>query len=130
MGSGPASFWERHSRRRITSSWESRTRCECRHCSDAALSASQRADPVGSELRRQSAVATAFARTREASYRCRSMKRSLSIFALLSLTTLLIAADKTFTYPQAPKSDQSDDNHGTKAAEPHRDLENLDSDAT
>ena len=58
------------------------------------------------------------------------MKRSLPIFALLSLAALLSAADKPFAYPQPPKSDQSDDYHGTKVADPYRDLENLDSDAT
>src|SRR3954469_14594283 len=59
------------------------------------------------------------------------MKRSLSIFALLSLlTAVLVAADKSLTYPQPPKSEQSDDYHGTKVADPYRDLENLDSEAT
>src|SRR3954466_11114301 len=59
------------------------------------------------------------------------MKRSLPIFALLSvLATLLFAADKPFAYPQPPKSEQADDYHGTKVADPYRDLENLDSEAT
>src|SRR6476659_794057 len=58
MENGRDSSWERHSRRRITSSSEFRTRCGFRNCSDAALSASQRADSDESELRRQSAVAT------------------------------------------------------------------------
>jgi prolyl oligopeptidase len=58
------------------------------------------------------------------------MKRSLSLFALLSFPALLFAEDKPFNYPQPPKSDQSDDYHGTKVADPYRDLENLDSDAT
>jgi prolyl oligopeptidase len=72
-----------------------------------------------------------FARQPEAIYRFRSMKRSLSLLAVASLfTTLLFAAEEKFNYPQPPKSEQSDDYHGTKVADPYRDLENLDSDAT
>src|ERR1043166_10097008 len=59
------------------------------------------------------------------------MKRSLSLFAALSLLgTLLFAANKPFSYPQPPKSDQTDDYFGTKVADPYRDLENVDADAT
>ncbi|MFL6590397.1 MAG: prolyl oligopeptidase family serine peptidase [Chthoniobacterales bacterium] len=59
------------------------------------------------------------------------MKRTLLIATLASLlTTLLLAADKPFVYPQPPKSEQSDDYHGTKVADPYRELENLDAEAT
>ncbi|HEY8835630.1 MAG TPA: S9 family peptidase, partial [Chthoniobacterales bacterium] len=59
------------------------------------------------------------------------MRRSLLIFAVASLlTTLLIAADKPFVYPQPPKSEQTDDYSGTKVADPYRDLENSDSEPT
>ncbi len=59
------------------------------------------------------------------------MKRTLPIFAVASLlTTLLFAADKPFNYPQPPKGEQTDDYHGTKVADPYRDLENLDAEAT
>ena len=58
------------------------------------------------------------------------MKRSVSIFALLSFASLLLAADKTFNYPQPPKSEQTDDYFGTKVSDPYRDLENVDADAT
>ena len=51
------------------------------------------------------------------------MRRCLLIFAVASLlTTLLAAADKPFIYPQPPKSEQTDDYHGTKVADPYRDL--------
>src|SRR5213075_1982503 len=56
--------------------------------------------------------------------------RSVSIFALLSFASLLLEADKTFNYPQPPKSDQTDDYFGTKVADPYRDLENVDAEAT
>src|SRR3954470_14217469 len=59
------------------------------------------------------------------------MKRTLLIAAVASiLTTLLAAADKPFAYPPAPKSDQTDDYFGTKVADPYRDLENVDAEAT
>jgi prolyl oligopeptidase len=59
------------------------------------------------------------------------MRRSFLIFSVASLlTTLLIAADKPFAYPQPPKSEQTDDYFGTKVADPYRDLENLDSEPT
>ncbi len=59
------------------------------------------------------------------------MRRNFLLVAVASLLiSLLIAADKPFVYPQPPKSDQSDDYHGTKVADPYRDLENLDSEAT
>jgi len=56
------------------------------------------------------------------------MKRILVAFSLtLSLSVLLAAEPKTeFKYPAAPKSDQSDDYHGTKVADPYRPLENPD----
>jgi prolyl oligopeptidase len=46
------------------------------------------------------------------------------------VATLLLAADKPFAYPQPPKSEQTDDYFGTKVADPYRDLENVDSEAT
>ncbi|HEY5074083.1 MAG TPA: prolyl oligopeptidase family serine peptidase [Pyrinomonadaceae bacterium] len=53
------------------------------------------------------------------------------IFAVASLlTTLLVAEDKPFVYPQPPKSEQTDDYFGTKVADPYRDLENADSEST
>src|SRR3989440_12394827 len=59
------------------------------------------------------------------------MKRSLLILAVGSLlTTLLLAADKSFVYPQPPKSEQTDDYFGTQVADPYRDLENADSEPT
>jgi prolyl oligopeptidase len=59
------------------------------------------------------------------------MKRILTTFAVASLlTTLLAAADKSFTYPPAPKSEQTDDYFRTRVADPYRDLENVDADAT
>ena len=59
------------------------------------------------------------------------MKRSLLVFAVASLLTVSFAgADTPSVYPQPPKSDQTDDYHGTKVADPYRDLENLDSPET
>jgi prolyl oligopeptidase len=59
------------------------------------------------------------------------MKPTFAISALASLlTTLLVAADQPFVYPQPPKSDQTDDYFGTKVADPYRPLENVDADAT
>ncbi|MDQ6859895.1 MAG: prolyl oligopeptidase family serine peptidase [Verrucomicrobiota bacterium] len=57
------------------------------------------------------------------------MKR-LSAFALLLLVTVACAKDQPFKYPAAPKSDQVDDYHGTKVADPYRPLENADSPET
>jgi hypothetical protein len=57
------------------------------------------------------------------------MKRS--VFALLVAvfsTTLLLAKEPSaFQLPEAPKSDQVDDYHGTKVPDPYRPLENADS---
>jgi prolyl oligopeptidase len=59
------------------------------------------------------------------------MKRTFSILALFPLLApLLLAADKPFVYPQPPKSEQVDDYFGTKVADPYRDLENVDAEAT
>jgi prolyl oligopeptidase len=59
------------------------------------------------------------------------MRRSLLLFSVGSLlSTFVLAADKPFAYPQPPKSEQTDDYHGTKVADPYRDLENLDSEQT
>ncbi|MEN3370587.1 MAG: prolyl oligopeptidase [Verrucomicrobiota bacterium] len=59
------------------------------------------------------------------------MKR-LTLLLLLFLTAqFLSAADADrFVYPQAPKSEQTDDYFGTKVADPYRDLENADSEPT
>jgi prolyl oligopeptidase len=59
------------------------------------------------------------------------MRRSLLTLVLASLlTTLLIAEEKPFVYPQPPKSEQTDDYFGTKVTDPYRELENLDSEPT
>src|SRR2546421_12414484 len=59
------------------------------------------------------------------------MKRTLLTFAAAALVaTLLLAADKSFVYPQPPKSEQTDDYFGTQVADPYRDLENADSEPT
>jgi prolyl oligopeptidase len=61
------------------------------------------------------------------------MKRLLLPGLLLSLTCAAIVAAKEpspFSYPPAPKSDQADDYHGTKVADPYRPLENADSKET
>ena len=59
------------------------------------------------------------------------MKRTLSTFAVaLLVATPLLAADKPFVYPQPPRSEQTDDYHGTKVADPYRELENTGSEAT
>src|SRR5437588_5185351 len=72
-----------------------------------------------------------FARAQEGSYRSGSMKRLLPIFVFAPfLAALLLAADKPFVYPQPPKSAQADDYFGTKVADPYRDLENVDAEAT
>ncbi|HYJ06974.1 MAG TPA: prolyl oligopeptidase family serine peptidase [Chthoniobacterales bacterium] len=62
------------------------------------------------------------------------MKRIALLVVVLSLFAgprLAVAAEKDgFVYPAAPKSEQVDDYHGTKVADPYRDLENTDSEAT
>jgi prolyl oligopeptidase len=59
------------------------------------------------------------------------MTRTFSILALLPLLApLLLAGDKPFVYPQPPKGEQVDDYFGTKVADPYRDLENVDAEAT
>lgn len=61
------------------------------------------------------------------------MKR-LSVSALLLLAGLAVVFAKEpikpFAYPPAPKSEQSDDYHGTTVADPYRPLENADSPET
>ncbi len=53
-------------------------------------------------------------------------------FVLLLLSGIGFAKEPeaSFTYPPAPKSEQSDDYHGTKIADPYRPLEDADSDET
>jgi prolyl oligopeptidase len=62
------------------------------------------------------------------------MKRLTLLAVVLSLVAgpeLAVAAEKDgFVYPSAPKTEQVDDYHGTKVADPYRDLENTDSEAT
>src|SRR4051812_15901924 len=57
----------------------------------------------------------------------------LLVSALLASLAAGVAAGQTPTpspYPPAPKSEQVDDYHGTKVADPYRELENLDSEPT
>jgi prolyl oligopeptidase len=55
----------------------------------------------------------------------------VSVLSIFSAVPVLPAAESArFVYPPAPKSDQVDDYHGTKVADPYRDLENADSEAT
>ncbi|MGI8436242.1 MAG: prolyl oligopeptidase family serine peptidase [Chthoniobacterales bacterium] len=60
------------------------------------------------------------------------MKRlALAVFLLpLSCAFAKEPAAQPFAYPSAPKSDQVDDYHGTKIADPYRPLENADSPET
>ena len=62
------------------------------------------------------------------------MKRLLLSFVLvrvfLGLQPLAAAETEHFAYPQAAKGNQVDDYFGTKVADPYRDLENADTDAT
>ncbi|MGZ5022868.1 MAG: hypothetical protein ACXWAX_09795, partial [Chthoniobacterales bacterium] len=61
----------------------------------------------------------------------RTMKRAFTLVLLLvSGIALAKEPEKSFTYPAAPKSDQTDDYHGTKVVDPYRPLENADSDET
>jgi prolyl oligopeptidase len=52
----------------------------------------------------------------------------LSTFAAVQLRSA--AENDRFVYPPAPKGEQVDDYHGTKVADPYRDLENTDSETT
>ncbi|HEV8185171.1 MAG TPA: prolyl oligopeptidase family serine peptidase, partial [Chthoniobacterales bacterium] len=55
----------------------------------------------------------------------------LALLASFSGIADLAAKESTpFAYPPAPKSDQTDDYHGTEVADPYRPLENADSDET
>ena len=60
------------------------------------------------------------------------MKRSVLalLVAFISTTLLLAKEPAAFEYPEAPKSDQVDDYHGTKVPDPYRPLENADSPET
>src|ERR687893_1300196 len=57
------------------------------------------------------------------------MKRSVLalLVAVLSTALLLGKEPSAFKYPEAPKSEQVDDYHGTKVPDPYRPLENADS---
>ena len=57
---------------------------------------------------------------------CHFMKRIFLAALLFVPTELIIGAETRFQYPDAPKSDQVDDYHGTKVADPYRPLENPD----
>ncbi|MBA2623224.1 MAG: S9 family peptidase [Chthoniobacterales bacterium] len=60
------------------------------------------------------------------------MKRIPQVFAILLLSLQLASAKEPggFNYPEPPKSDQADDYHGTKVADPYRPLEDADSPAS
>ena len=56
-----------------------------------------------------------------------SFWKLLPISLLSFVASFAVADEKPFAYPPAPRSDQSDDYHGTKVADPYRPLENADS---
>jgi prolyl oligopeptidase len=60
------------------------------------------------------------------------MTRQFIVALLLALGTVSLLAEDTaaFKYPPAPKSDQADDYHGTKVADPYRPLEDTESPET
>jgi len=60
------------------------------------------------------------------------MRRSLLPLALCAtvLTSPLVGQQPAITYPQAAKSEQSDEYHGVRVADPYRWLEDVDSPAT
>ena len=59
------------------------------------------------------------------------MKRFTFLLVVLGSFELLLAKEKSaFTYPPAPKSDQTDNFHGTEVSDPFRPLENADSEET
>lgn len=62
-------------------------------------------------------------------YGNRTMKRFLPLAIFFAVPVLALAKEpaKPFDYPPAPKSEQTDDYHGTKVADPYRPLENADS---
>src|SRR5438874_10094104 len=73
------------------------------------------------------------ARRAKSPYRSVPMKRItllLTVFSVFAGLQILAAAGDHFVYPQAPKGSQVDNYFGTKVADPYRDLENVDADAT
>ena len=55
------------------------------------------------------------------------LRQLLPILPLLISVSLARSEEKPYNYPPAPKSDQTDDYHGTEVADPYRPLENADS---
>ena len=58
------------------------------------------------------------------------MRTFLLGFLLVSAASPLLFAHGKFTYPEPPRSDQTDDYSGTKVSDPYRPLEEVDSPAT
>jgi len=55
------------------------------------------------------------------------LRHAIILFAIVIPMLTLLSAAQTLAYPQARRSDQIDDYHGTKVADPYRWLEDTDS---